>query len=572
MEGFKVIIAADASQGINAVAKFNAELSKTGAKVPALTTAITKVNTSLNSVKGSSNTAGQALMNLGRIAQDAPFGFIGIANNINPLLESFQRLRAESGSTKTALASLASGLLGGAGIGLAVSVITGLLTVFGDRLFKTAKVADEAAESAKKYADAQRSSAESLQKQVIEVESLVRIAQSDVSTKEQQRLALARLNEIIPDNIGKVNALNIKTQEGISIIRQYTKALEDQATAELLRGRAAEFRVKLLDAERKHNDEVLKQKLLIAAEQKKLDAGDTASAQTRASESFAIRQQKYAQNILASRKAIVQSDREFIKAQSNFLTELITVQSQINAATLGGLPVSAPPPEKIKPLGPLTVPVREIKLDPTKVILLPTDLTNFEGLDRLSDKIAGQLKIIEHSGVESPIGAIFSNALERAEELAGFISSTLAPAFSAVFETIVSGGGNALQAFGNAIKRVVAQLVAAAVQAAIFATIMLIASGGASGVFQGRFLDMFGKLSGFKLFGDGGIVQGPMSAIIGERGPEAVIPLRDLNKVMRSIGGGNRNETGFVASTSISGQHLNILIERAKNQYGGTFS
>jgi hypothetical protein len=49
------------------------------------------------------NQASNALMNLGRIAQDAPFGFIGIQNNINPLLESFQRLKAETGSTSAAL-------------------------------------------------------------------------------------------------------------------------------------------------------------------------------------------------------------------------------------------------------------------------------------------------------------------------------------------------------------------------------------------------------------------------------------------------------------------------------------
>ena len=37
-----------------------------------------------------SNQATNALTNLSRVAQDAPYGFIGIANNLNPLLESFQ--------------------------------------------------------------------------------------------------------------------------------------------------------------------------------------------------------------------------------------------------------------------------------------------------------------------------------------------------------------------------------------------------------------------------------------------------------------------------------------------------
>jgi hypothetical protein len=72
--------------------------------------------------------AGQSLQNLSRIAQDAPFGFIGIANNINPLVESFGRLKAETGSTGGALKALVSGLSGPAGLGLAFGVVTAAIT------------------------------------------------------------------------------------------------------------------------------------------------------------------------------------------------------------------------------------------------------------------------------------------------------------------------------------------------------------------------------------------------------------------------------------------------------------
>lgn len=85
-------------------------------------------------VKSGSNQAANALTNLGRVAQDAPFGFIGIQNNLNPLLESFQRLKAESGSTGGALKALAGSLIGPAGLGLALSVGSGLLVAFGDEI------------------------------------------------------------------------------------------------------------------------------------------------------------------------------------------------------------------------------------------------------------------------------------------------------------------------------------------------------------------------------------------------------------------------------------------------------
>jgi len=74
-------------------------------------------------VKGS-NSAAFALTNLGRVAQDAPFGFIGIQNNLNPLLESFQRLKQETGSSSSALKALGQSLIGPAGLGIALSVVS----------------------------------------------------------------------------------------------------------------------------------------------------------------------------------------------------------------------------------------------------------------------------------------------------------------------------------------------------------------------------------------------------------------------------------------------------------------
>jgi hypothetical protein len=81
-----------------------------------------------NNLQNGSNQASQSLTNLSRIAQDAPFGFIGIANNLNPLVESFGRLKAESGSTGGALKALVAGLSGPAGLGLAFGVVTSAIT------------------------------------------------------------------------------------------------------------------------------------------------------------------------------------------------------------------------------------------------------------------------------------------------------------------------------------------------------------------------------------------------------------------------------------------------------------
>jgi len=80
-------------------------------------TATNNLGNAFRQLPNTSNQATNALTNLSRVAQDAPYGFIGIANNLNPLLESFQRLQKEAGSSGNALKAMAQGLMGPAGIG-----------------------------------------------------------------------------------------------------------------------------------------------------------------------------------------------------------------------------------------------------------------------------------------------------------------------------------------------------------------------------------------------------------------------------------------------------------------------
>lgn len=109
------------------------------------------------SIKAGSNEAAFALTNLGRVAQDAPFGFIGIQNNLNPLLESFQRLKVETGSSSAAMKALTQSLIGPAGIGLALSLVSSAVLFYQQyqqKANKTTKEAESANKSlAETYAD-----------------------------------------------------------------------------------------------------------------------------------------------------------------------------------------------------------------------------------------------------------------------------------------------------------------------------------------------------------------------------------------------------------------------------------
>lgn len=117
-------------------------------------TATAKATASLQKLPQTANSATSAMINLGRVVQDAPFGFLGIANNLNPLLESFQRLRASAGTTGGALKALGSSLLGAGGIGFALSIVSSALILFGGNLFGVNKSAKETEETLNSVAKA----------------------------------------------------------------------------------------------------------------------------------------------------------------------------------------------------------------------------------------------------------------------------------------------------------------------------------------------------------------------------------------------------------------------------------
>jgi hypothetical protein len=209
-----------------------------------------------------------ALTNFGRVAQDAPFGIIGIANNIDPLIQSFISLRATTTSTGAAFRALGASFLGPGGIIFAVSAITSALSFYA----LSQRGANKATKDAQKDTD---DYVRSLSKQKEEFTALVNIARNAGLAEKDRVTALQRLNDIIPDTIGKLNLKNIAEQEGIEVINRYIKAVEAKATAELLSQRIAENNVKLFD----NRNKVLSRSTEIESELTRLRAQFTIAQQ-----------------------------------------------------------------------------------------------------------------------------------------------------------------------------------------------------------------------------------------------------------------------------------------------------
>lgn len=194
--------------------------------------------------KKATGDATNALTNFSRLAEDSAYGLRGAANNINPFIESFKRLKDETGSTKTALLSMAQGLIGPAGILVAVSTISAIWIKYSDAQNKAKKEAEELAKANGTNVDTLKKQKEEIDgiyqataKETTQVSTLVAILNNEAESRNRKLSALKELQKINPeifqglklegtvvngineaykqyiDNLGTIIALKIKQKE-----------------------------------------------------------------------------------------------------------------------------------------------------------------------------------------------------------------------------------------------------------------------------------------------------------------------------------------------------------------------
>jgi hypothetical protein len=186
---------------------------------------------------------GNTLMQFSRIAQDAPFGIMGIGNNITATAESFSYLKQQTGSTGGALKALASSIAGTGGILLGVSLLTTGLTLLsqsgltvGDIFDKITGNFNEFGASIKK---AREEGAEMAGKEIESLRALIAVAQNENISKQQRLIAVDKLQKQFPAYYGNLSAEKIMYGDLTRETNAATKALLARAIAEKLSDKAA---------------------------------------------------------------------------------------------------------------------------------------------------------------------------------------------------------------------------------------------------------------------------------------------------------------------------------------------
>lgn len=231
----------------------------------------TNLQTQFKGISAASNQATFALTNIGRVAQDLPFGFIGIANNITPLIESFQRLSVEARQTGTSVGKqLLGALKGGGGVILAFSALSAVMSFatlglqfFGRGMKSAKKDTEDAKDAIKGFADSAAGEAAKLT-------VLVGIAKNVNATSEDRKKALAALNSEYGkylDNIDK-EKISLKT-----IDDAYNKLIDTLVNKAIVQG----LQKKITSEVEKVAERIIEINLPVAELQKQFDASADAA-------------------------------------------------------------------------------------------------------------------------------------------------------------------------------------------------------------------------------------------------------------------------------------------------------
>jgi hypothetical protein len=286
------------------VAFFNAELEKTNQELARLNSlGKSFANTSAQSFdkfRVSAGAASGSAIAFNRVIQDAPFGIIGVGNNIQQLAEQFSALRIETGSSKAALSSFFKSLFTGSNLlVLGISAATAAFTAYqlgafdsGEETKNLTKELEDYKNSLDGVSKAQLEGAQSSQKEIQALQLLRLQAENDGLSREKRLLAVKELKKEWPEYLkGYSDEAILLGKVGDAYV-EITKKITAFNTAQALSSQVAENRVKIaaLEFQERERALVITQKQLDLEEAKKntIDAGARVAGQFTATNSDAV--------------------------------------------------------------------------------------------------------------------------------------------------------------------------------------------------------------------------------------------------------------------------------------------
>lgn len=559
-ETLRLDIVANNKDAVAALKQTDAELKKVASSA---------LQTGSNVAKGS-NQAANALTNLGRVAQDAPFGFIGIQNNLNPLLESFQRLKAETGSTGGALKSLAGSLIGPAGLGLALSVGSALLVAFGDRLFKTSQEAEKATKFNESYTN-------SLAKERAQLDLLFQSATNANAPLVARKEAVKELRDNYGAYLKNFSDEEILAGKAATAYTELANAIVMASKARAAQDAIVELQKKAITAE------IKLQEIATKAQQDAAKARDIAARGTQGGFTRAISAEQQRLGIFANAQM----------EAAKLATEIAGINKEINqyAAIAANNQIKPFTEDTVKTANNTATATRKATDETAEYIkqLLYLRTIQQQGMRDVDPRtrLAGDYSNPEVQPTDAMVQrtqavmALTKRQLEYANSLRiTAMNEEMAAQYAELGTTAFTSLGNAMlmgqdmgEALSNVFRKLIIDLTQMVARALIFRAIMGALTGGTSEIGFKAGAGLGSIFKGLMGFADGGIASGPKSGYpVMLHGTEAVLnpkQFKNLTSNMMNIGamqgGGSMNLQG---EFTIRGNDLVYVLARTGRTNG----
>jgi hypothetical protein len=492
---------------------------------------IKDIGVALQSTAGGSNRAAFALQNLGRVAQDAPFGFIGIQNNIEPLIQSFQALKRESGSTGGALKALAGGLLGGGGLLLGFSLVTSAITVAVQKYGSLSKALQALTSSGKDWFKAQqetlaiqKEATEASGRDVAKLKFLSAIISDNTQATEARKGALGKLREEYGPYLKNVTDEAFLNGKAASEIERTTQALLNKALALASENKLAEVAGKQLDAQLKLVDVLTKlgsaEDELRKARERSINEGPKgiAAVDTRVSalENQVDSFKGQAEDLIGVSGDLRKGFDRILEASTNF--------SRAAGNIFKGKPIKVPKVE-IPKTDKITAKVDTLSLEVATVEFSKGQPALEAALEKLRKETIANTNPTQGIPLKLTIPQAAFDALrkfgedanwkliqEKSQSIITQFDKFLTPVINTAFEAL-GNGANIFKSIGQSLKALVVQIGIAIARAAILAAILSASGLGAAVGVGGSTVKGFGAI--FRGFLGGGAAGPNIGGITG---------------------------------------------------------
>ena len=229
------------------------------------TNALKKNSNAQVQLKQTAGSANAVALEFNRIIQDAPFGIIGVGNNIQQLTSQFSVLQQRAGSSGKAISTALAAIISPVNLlSLAISAGTTLWTLYALGVFDT----EESVKSLREELEELESSLTGLDKVQIDVAKstgeervraieLLKVLEDLTATQEQKNRAYEILEGIYPSIIGSLDEEALKAGDVEEAYKKINAQLESRARLEALLQAQARNDVDKLLLERKLRDALI---------------------------------------------------------------------------------------------------------------------------------------------------------------------------------------------------------------------------------------------------------------------------------------------------------------------------